>query len=164
MSKLDAIRVVDASATGEATEAPAASHVADALLREIADGLKTLAQTGEVTTIDLKGMPINQVDLDRLRAFLGEGEVDATVTDATGPTRVTETGYAGVWWISYRNTGDAILTEHIAITHQPAILASHPDDVAFAQNRLEEDLAESIAEANEASVDPTSPTAHEETR
>ena len=109
------------------------------LLHEIAALLQALAERSEEGCIDLRGLPLAPGDYDHLRALLGEGEVQATI-DAAGETRVRETAYAGVWWVTHRGPDDEVMAERIEITFMPAILTSHPADVGVAARRLHDDI------------------------
>lgn len=107
-----------------------------AILHEIRHGLKRLADTGESTKIDLNAIPFGPGDEERLVELLGTGEVQADV-DALGPTRVRETGIAGVWLVDYRNLDDQRLALHVEVATVPDILRSQPQDFPEAIGKLE---------------------------
>jgi hydrogenase-1 operon protein HyaF len=119
--------------------------MADAILREISQMLTRLADTGEPGTIDLRAMPLAPADFAVLRERLGRGEVQATI-DVSGPTEVTETAFAGVWWIAHKNIDGHAVTEQIEVTRVPAILAAHPEDIRRAKDRLAASLGPGPAE------------------
>lgn len=110
-----------------------------AILHEVRHALRRLIETGEPTRIDLRGQPFGPGDLDRLLAWLGRGEVEATLM-TMGPTRVWESSLAGVWLVDHRNSDDARLTLQIEVAHFPEILRSPMDDLASALARLDADL------------------------
>ncbi len=106
-----------------------------AVLHEIVELLERLAATGEGGAIDLRSLPMAPGDHEHLRSALGEGEVSASF-DALGPTRVRETGVAGVWWIEHRNAHGETLTELIEVTEVPEILAAARQDIGAAAQAL----------------------------
>lgn len=99
------------------------------ILNEIRHALERLIATGEETRIDLNAMPFGPGDLDHLRAFLGTGEVQASVS-AMGPTLVQETAIPGVWLVDYQNADSQRLTLHLEIAPVPEILRPQPQDLA----------------------------------
>lgn len=110
------------------------------LLHEIAALLHALAERGEEGCIDLRSLPLAPGDYEHLRALLGEGEAQATI-QAAGETRVRETAYAGVWWVTYYGTDDQeVLADRIEITWVPTILKSQAADVEAAARRLRHDI------------------------
>jgi hydrogenase-1 operon protein HyaF len=111
------------------------------ILHQVRHALQRLTQTGEPSVIDLRSLPFGPGDEDRLVAFLGSGEVRATV-NALGPTRVWETGFAGVWMVEYQDTEGARIGLQIEVTALPSILRSPPEDVAEAGARLAQRLQE----------------------
>jgi hydrogenase-1 operon protein HyaF len=113
----------------------ASSPFVDALLRELQTLLEALVDSGEQGSIDLKSLPMGPGDSQRLRMALGEGEVTAVV-QALGPTRVAETGFPGVWWVTHYNVHDEVVAERIEVTSVPAILESPSADVAEGLQRL----------------------------
>lgn len=142
MSSLDKIgvKVVIGPAAG-ATSAMEAATTGNALplLHEIAALMQILGDKGEEGCIDLRSLPLAPGDYDQLRTLLGEGEARATV-NAAGQTTVRETGYAGVWWVTYYGPDNEVLADRIEITFMPTILKSHPADVSAAARRLQQDI------------------------
>ena len=127
MSGLDDIQVK--------VESPGFRHNALPILHEIRHALAKLVESGENTVIDLNAIPFGPGDEDELLAVLGKGEVSATV-DALGPTLVSETGYAGVWLVDYRDADDNRIAFQIEVTETPEILKAHPDDMWDGAERL----------------------------
>lgn len=117
----------------------ALSAFVDALLRELQTLLEGLVDRGEEGSIDLKSLPMGPGDYHRLRVALGEGEVTALV-QALGPTRVAETAFPGVWWITHYNVHDEVVAERIEVTPIPEILKSPSADVAEGLQRLQSAL------------------------
>lgn len=110
--------------------------MAKAIVREVLEHARRLAQGGERQVVDLKGLPLTTGDLAELEDLLGRGEVTANV-DAAGPTEVFETRYPGVWWVRYQNLDGHSVAEQLEVTRIPAILETHPDDVQATVERLE---------------------------
>lgn len=111
------------------------------LLHEIRHALRSLLQTGESTTIDLRSLPMAPGEQDELLELLGRGEISATL-EALGTSEIIETAYAGVWLIFHYNSNREAIGKFIEITRIPAILESHTADIEEAltslQNRLKE--------------------------
>lgn len=127
------------TATGCA-EPDGQTGMADALLREIADALERFVATGEVTAIDMRGLPLGDADRAVLEQRLGQGEVSAILTVA-GQSEVWETAFSGVWWVRHRGASGGVAAEEIVITRLPEILATHPDDARDGLMRLRAVLA-----------------------
>lgn len=140
MSGLDhiGVQVVTALDDGARSYVPA-------LLREIEALLAELVASGRNGRIDLRSLPLLPGDDARLAAVLGDGEVDADI-QATGGTRVRETGVAGVWWVTHANADGETVAEFIEVALVPEILKTHPEDARTGLARLRERLAELIPE------------------
>jgi len=115
------------------------------LLHEIRHALERLADTGEPTAIDLRGIPLGPGEEDALENALGEGEVTATL-DALGPSVVRETAIPGVWMVTHRNVNDEISGRFIEITKMPAILESQDVDILRGIAELGERLQRAAAD------------------
>ena len=115
-----------------------------AILREVEALLVRLVETGECGVIDLHGLPMGPADFEVLTRELGTGEVTATL-DAGGPSTVRETAYSGVWWITHRDDGDAVVAEFIEVAGVPDILRSQPEDMQAARQRLQARLAQGLS-------------------
>ncbi|MGO8738827.1 hydrogenase expression/formation C-terminal domain-containing protein [Rhodoblastus sp.] len=112
---------------------------AGALASETLAKLTHFAETGEMATIDLGGLPMSNRDRAALDDFLGCGEVSATI-EVIGRTEVWETQFSGVWRVRHFGEG-AIATDLIEISACPKIL--------FADRRDAESAARHLAEALE---------------
>lgn len=123
----------EAPANGGAWSGP--SGMSDAILREIAQLLSSFLETGESGAIDLRGMPLSDLDRSDLESRLGQGEVSAVVTVA-GTSEIWETAISGVWWVRHRGEGGRIASEEIIVTRVPDILATHADDARDGLDRL----------------------------
>jgi hydrogenase-1 operon protein HyaF len=106
-----------------------------AIGHEIVALLARLAATGEAGAIDLKSLPVGSEDRARLMALLGDGEVSAVV-EALGGTRVRETRYPGVWWVTHENSAGDVIAEFIEVTAVPEILRTPVADLAAASAQL----------------------------
>ena len=116
-----------------------ATGMALSVLAEISRMLETLAESGEPGSIDLRSLPLSDVDRTQLEEVLGQGEVRAEL-ELVGESEVWETTYPGVWWIRHRGAGGKIATEVISVCPIPQILITHPADIEAAANRLREEL------------------------
>ncbi|MEZ5954747.1 MAG: hydrogenase expression/formation C-terminal domain-containing protein [Hyphomonas sp.] len=117
--------------------APYTTGLANAVLREISELLDRLVTTGEAGSIDLHSLPMTDGDREQLKEKLGTGEVSVKL-DVAGSSTLDETGIAGVWWVRHEGGDGRLAAEIIEITHVPAILLSHRDDMIAGLNRLDE--------------------------
>ena len=106
-----------------------------AIGQEIAALLTRLAERGESGAIDLKSLPVGSQDREALAEMLGEGEVTAAV-EAFGATRVRETRFRGVWWVTHENSAGDVIAEFIEVTSVPEILKTPAGELAPAAARL----------------------------
>lgn len=106
-----------------------------AILSEIRTLLQNLAAGGEGGTIDLRSLPLFPGDYEALQEALGHGEVEATV-HALGPSTLRETAYAGVWWITHRNSAHEVMAELIEVNRCPAFLCTPDQDLEDSLERL----------------------------
>ncbi|WP_102224205.1 hydrogenase expression/formation C-terminal domain-containing protein [Acidimangrovimonas sediminis] len=113
--------------------------LARSLLREIADRLAQLADTGEAHAIDLRALPLSPADRTELHEVLGTGEVEA-VLHVAGESTLRETAFTGVWWVTHRGEGGAIAAETIEICAAPEILYAQSADIGWSAARLAEEL------------------------
>ena len=116
-----------------------ATGMALSVLAEIGRMLEALSESGQAGAIDLRSLPLSDVDRAQLEEVLGRGEVRAEL-DIAGESEVWETTYPGVWWIRHRGAGDKIATEEISVCAIPEILITHPVDIKAAAGRLREEL------------------------
>ena len=118
----------------------ATSGVVEAMLRETARLLAALAADADfVGAIDLRSLSLDESEYARLRAQLGRGEVLVTIGSA-GASQITETGYAGVWWMRLAGDDERVLLEQIVVARVPPLVPAHTADVAAAARRMESDL------------------------
>lgn len=116
-----------------------ATGMALSVLAEIGRMLEALSESGQAGAIDLRSLPLSDVDRAQLEEVLGRGEVRAEL-ELAGNSEVWETTYPGVWWIRHRGAGDKIATEEISVCAIPEILITHPVDIKAAAGRLREEL------------------------
>jgi hydrogenase-1 operon protein HyaF len=122
--------------------------MAYSILAEIGQLLTALSERGEAGAIDLRSLPMTDVDRGQLEEILGRGEVRALL-DLAGASEIWETSYNGVWWIRHKGAGDKIATEEIAVTPVPEILMAHPADIAAASRRIRQDLDSAGVQSHE---------------
>ena len=105
--------------------------LAKTLLHEVQAMLKTLLDTGQNGTLDLRALPTWGADgYQFLKEKLSLGEVSARI-QSFGCSEIQETAYSGIWWVSHYNQDDDLLTELIEVTYLPEILKSPRDDMAL---------------------------------
>lgn len=114
------------------------------LLHEIRHALRQLLDTGDTTTIDLRGLPMAPGEQERLIDFLGKGEISAQL-DALGKSEIIETSFPGVWLIVHYNADQDIMGKFIEITRMPAILRTQTKDMEDALASLQVKLEEKPA-------------------
>jgi hydrogenase-1 operon protein HyaF len=124
--------------------------MAFAVLAEVAQLLKALAEDGSSSAIDLRSLPLTDADTQQLEDLLGRGEVHAEL-EIAGATEVWETHYAGAWWVRHRGARGEISSEELAICRVPDILLSHPSDIRDAAQRIAAELENHSAQIEEAS-------------
>jgi hydrogenase-1 operon protein HyaF len=133
--KLDDIPIITVNAVAAAPAATLSGNAA-VLLREIADRVRRLIDSGETSAIDLLAMPLSALDLDWLRERLGAGEIRITL-DADGESTLNETNCPGVWWVEHHNPAGGVMSAFIEVTHVPELARAHVDDVCSGLERLE---------------------------
>jgi len=106
------------------------------LLRELAEQVKRLLETGETSAIDLSALPLTPADLDWLREKLGAGEIAVTL-QASGESTLNETACPGIWWVTHRNEQGAVTAQFIEVAFVPELVKAHPQDVAIGLETLE---------------------------
>lgn len=110
--------------------------MAKTLLHEVQAMLKTLLDTGQNGTLDLRALPtLGEDGYQFLKEKLDIGEVSARI-QGFGRSEIQETAYSGIWWVTHYNQDNDILTELIEVNFFPEILKSPRDDVVFGQVKL----------------------------
>ena len=109
------------------------------LLHEIRHAIEALLAEGQITTIDLRSMPLAPGEEKRIEALLGEGEIRVTL-NALGRSDIVETRFPGVWRITHRNTEDVILGKHIQISFIPDIIKAQQRDIEAGLEQLSSEL------------------------
>jgi hydrogenase-1 operon protein HyaF len=127
--------IVDASARGVLPD-PGLTGNAPVLLREIAEYVRQLLESGESTAIDLSAMPLTPADLEWLRQSLGPGEIVVTL-NAEGESTLCETACPGVWWVTHRNEKGAVSSEFIEVALVPELVKAHPEDIKIGLEHLD---------------------------
>lgn len=106
----------------------ALTHNVQPLLHEIRHALAQLLESGSVTTIDLRSIPLAPGEEERLLAVLGEGEIHAQLS-ALGPSQIIETRFPGVWLVTHFNAHDEIIGRFIEVCEMPRILLAQAEDI-----------------------------------
>jgi hydrogenase-1 operon protein HyaF len=130
---LDAIPVISVPPGLRAGEL---SGNAPALLREIAQMLRLLIDTGETSAIDLQALPLTPADLSWLQEQLGKGEIAVTL-NADGESTFNETACPGVWWITHCNPSGAEVSKFLEVAFVPEVVKAHRDDVEIGLEHLD---------------------------
>ncbi len=132
----DAIPIHLIPPAAEAGIAAGMSGNAPPLLRELAELLRNLLETGESSAIDLSALPLTPADLDWLQEKLGQGEIAVTL-QANGESTLNETACPGVWWVTHRNEQDTVTAQFIEVAFVPELVKAHPRDVETGWEHLE---------------------------
>ncbi len=130
--------MTDTTTRPSACALPPTGNVA-LLLNEIGHALDRLIEAGESTTIDLGAIPMTPQEAVELDEALGQGEVAATL-EADGHSDILETSFPGVWRITLRSTGGAVMARHVEITRIPEILLSQDIDMVAGRRRLAQQI------------------------
>jgi hydrogenase-1 operon protein HyaF len=119
------------------TEVSAAGReIAQRVIGEVREALIALAGDGTSHVIDLRRLPhMSPEAYSFLKEALGTGEVSARV-DAVPRVEIAETGFPGVWWITYRRASEDIATEMIEVSFVPKILITAKAQVMAGVKRL----------------------------
>lgn len=115
---------------------PGLTGNAPPLLREVAEQVRRLLDSGEPSAIDLSALPLTPADLDWLRDRLGSGEIAVTL-QANGVSTLNETACPGIWWVTHRNEQGAVTAQFIEVAFVPELVKAHPQDVAIGLEQLE---------------------------
>jgi len=115
---------------------PGLTGNAPPLLRELAEQVKRLLESGEPSAIDLSALPLTPADFDWLRERLGSGEISVTL-QASGESTLDETACPGVWWVTHRNEQGAVTSQFIEVAFVPELVKAHPQDVEIGREQLE---------------------------
>lgn len=118
----------------------------EALLSEIVQRLEQLAIGIRPEAIDLRSLPLNPAERERLAGLLGDGEVDVTLA-LDGTSHVRETGVAGVWWIEHRDGRGQVIAELLEIARIPGILEADAGDIARSASALRARIAAAARKA-----------------
>ena len=135
---LDAIpiHVIPHHASPAAPGEPGLTGNAPPLLRELAEQVRRLLESGESSAIDLSALPLSPADLDRLREKLGSGEISVTL-QASGESTLKETACPGIWWVTHHNEQGAVTAQFIEVAFVPELVKAHPQDVEIGREQLE---------------------------
>jgi len=109
--------------------------MATAVLTDLASHLASLAETGQSSSIDLVSLPMTDTDINELADHLGVGEVSASI-NGIGSSKIRETAYRGIWWITHYGDDGAVVSELIEITRIPEILVTHIDEIKHAAKAI----------------------------
>lgn len=112
----------------ELTRGTFASGNVEPLLHEVGHALQRLAELGQASIIDLRGVPLAPGEEDRILEFLGEGEVRAQF-EANGLSTVNESRFPGVWVVTHHDAAGDIMSRLIEITRTPEILSSQVEEL-----------------------------------
>ena len=134
MTQLSQIPIFVEGAPG-ASSPPTVGAGLAAILNELATLLERLDCSGEAGAIDVRSLPMSPADIEKLKAALGEGEVDIRI-QANGETHARETAIPGIWWTEYRDLDGALLAALIEVAKVPDIVLAGDEQFARGADRL----------------------------
>lgn len=117
---------------------PAGVTNAPALVAEIAAQVANPSAPTHVINLSL--LPFGPEDAAWLDLCLGRGQV-TLLSRGYGNCRVTSTGVAGVWWVQYFNSQDALILNTIEVTEVPEVACAAALDLEDSAGRLAEVVA-----------------------
>jgi hypothetical protein len=135
MSRISEIPIRIERQLGSAADTGTIGGGVTAILIEIATLLDRLAEGGEPGAIDLRSLPINATDRERLLAALGPGEVQITL-QADGESTIYETAVHGVWRNEHRDRAGEMIASFIEVARVPSILWVESDELRSGARRL----------------------------
>jgi len=112
------------------------NHSAKQIVFEIRRALQQLLTSGEERVIDFNCIRCDEKEEKQLRAFLGDGDVSATI-NICGTCTLWETSVHGVWWVIQKNSIGAIIARALHISFAPDILMAQHEDVEYSLYVLE---------------------------
>ena len=110
------------------------------LLHEIRHAVTRWLDSGEATSIDLRGIPMAPGEEQRIIDTLGTGEVQASMT-ALGPSEIVETRFPGVWRVTHYNSENEVIGKFIEICDMPQVLKAQTEDIREGLAQLTAQLA-----------------------
>jgi hydrogenase-1 operon protein HyaF len=114
----------------------AEQDIIEQVMSEVQEALTALARDGASHVIDLRRLPhLGPDSYAFLKEALGAGEVSALVSSVT-PVEIAETGFPGVWWVTYRRASEDISTVMIEVSFVPNILITNKAQVEAGVRRL----------------------------
>jgi len=110
------------------------------LLHEIRHAVTRWLDSGEATSIDLRGIPMAPGEEQRIIDTLGTGEVQASMT-ALGPSEIVETRFPGVWRVTHYNSENEVIGKFIEVCDMPQVLKAQTEDIREGLAQLTAQLA-----------------------
>jgi len=118
------------------TALPAGVLNAPAVLTELLDKASVAASDTPPHVVNLTLLPQTPEDLAFLEHVLGSGAV-RVLSRGYGNCRITATATAGIWWVQYFNSQDALVLNTIEVVHVPEVARAAPEDLADSAVRLD---------------------------
>lgn len=115
------------------------SSLITAILHELQSKLRDLAEAGRGSTIDLRRLPLTSSDYGQLKGLLGKGEL-VIEFNALGESRIMETRFSGVWWVTHMNAAGEKVGDFLEIALVPELVAATSLEIAAAAESLSQML------------------------
>lgn len=129
MSSLDQIRVVQGVENRE---------LVHSILQEISTLLERYLQRGAQGELDLKGLPLTEIDREALYRALGQGEITMQLS-VMGKSEIVETAYPGVWRILHSDQEGRRIADLIEVGAVPTIVSADRAEMLRSVDRLREE-------------------------
>lgn len=123
----------------------------NAILHELSCKLADLAAAGHSSVIDLRRLPLTPLEYDRLKMFLGKGELVIEM-NALGTSSILETRFPGVWWVTHMNPAGDKIGDFLEVALVPELVVPTSSEVASAAESLSRILSDESTPM--ASADP----------
>lgn len=111
------------------------SILVNAILRELSSKLTDLATADRNSMIDLRRLPLTPPEYDQLKKLLGRGEL-AIELNALGVSKIVETAFSGVWWVTHMNAAGEKVGDALEVGLVPELVGTTTSEVAVAAESL----------------------------
>lgn len=110
-----------------------------AILAELEVMINNLLSQGEPSHLNLHQLSLSKATRARLKRILGEGEVEVETT-RLGFSRIVETGFPAVWWVSHYGDDGEVMDEFLEVNFTPEVVIASVEDIQAGLNALKASL------------------------
>ncbi len=116
-----------------------ATEQVHAILAELEMMINHLMAQGEPSHLNLHQLSLANDTRARLRRILGEGDAEIE-TSRLGYSRIVETGFPAVWWVSHYGDDGEVMDEFLEVNFTPEVLIASADEIESGLNALRASL------------------------